>query len=120
MARKRNRVGKRPTQSAVSLRDLSDSLVAEIEGALAFGNVKRISALATTLRVILPLAAKLPGANVAGDICPICKDPLRISEADLQLIDNFIERQKASGAFVSDTQQTSDTSNPAPEAPPLG
>lgn len=120
MARSRSRAGKSAKRTASTLRELSESLVTEIEGALAFGNVKRISALATTLRVILPLAAKLPLADVAGNVCSICKSPLRITDADIELIENFIQRQKATGAFVSDHQQTAETSDEAGTSPPLG
>lgn len=91
---RRSAEGEKIAKQPVDLQDLSAALVAEIEGALAFGNVRRISSLASALRIILPLASKLPAAKLAGGVCPLCQSPERITEFDVRLIEAFVARQK--------------------------
>lgn len=105
------------------MRDLSLALVEDIESARTFGNHRRLQSLATALRTILQLASKLPDSSSGVEpVCALCKTPMSIAitDADLELIDNFIARQKASGAFVGDRQPETEPPHPDVENPPLG
>lgn len=98
------------------MRDLCAALVDDIEAARAFGNTRRLAALATSLRVIMQLAAKMPDAQSGIEpVCAACRTPMSIAitDADLQLIEHFIERQKGIVPGATITEQLTPSTDSA-------